>query len=181
MIYGCDLGGGQQLQVESQGEQTRLVLTSQSVGQQQSQATHFATGAWQLPPTLFRTPGEWVLRIEGDRGQQFILIRGGSMAIAPIVPNLMGAEVLPLHPVSAPQPPSPLPPLKPLEPMKPMQMGNMEMRMEPMEMRMGNLELRMGNPSPSPATDRRFCSQCGAAVETGDRFCSHCGNALHKS
>jgi hypothetical protein len=94
-------------------------------------------------------------------------------------------------------------PMKPMEPMKPMSMGGMQMN--PMEMRMGDMEMRMGSPAassppktPSPpaappdkpvAADtpakaagapgtRRFCSQCGTAVEPGDRFCSSCGHRL---
>ncbi|MGA7953362.1 MAG: zinc-ribbon domain-containing protein [Gloeobacterales cyanobacterium] len=87
-------------------------------------------------------------------------------------------------------------PMKPMEPMKPMNMGGMQMN--PMEMRMGDMEMRMGSPTPlstsktpsppdvpntpaasgtTPST-RRFCSQCGTAVEPEDRFCSSCGHRL---
>jgi hypothetical protein len=180
MRYGCDLGMGQQLWVESQGTQTLVTLMSAGSGQQQSQRSGFQTGEWQLPPTLFRTAIGLLLRLESAQGQTFVQIQMGALKLASTIPSLLGAEVLPLQPIApSTQAPTPnIPSMQPMAPMQPLQMGDMQMRMAPMEMRMGNMHLRMGEPAEPAQTEQRFCPQCGAKVALGDRFCSHCGTQL---
>jgi hypothetical protein len=63
-----------------------------------------------------------------------------------------------------------------MQPMTPMKMGNMQMSANPMTMQMGDMRLSMGNATP-PDT-RKFCTQCGAAINAGDRFCGSCGHQL---
>ncbi|MBW4519142.1 MAG: zinc-ribbon domain-containing protein [Scytolyngbya sp. HA4215-MV1] len=180
MRYGCDLGMGQQLLVENQGEQTWVTLTSAGTGQQQSQRSGFQTGEWQLPPTLFRAATGLLLRLEASQGQTFVQIQTGALKLASPMPSLLGAEVLPLQPIapSVQAPTANMPSMQPMAPMQPLQMGNMQMQMAPMEMRMGNMHLRMGEPAEPTQTEQRFCPECGAKVALGDRFCSHCGTQL---
>jgi predicted amidophosphoribosyltransferase len=62
-------------------------------------------------------------------------------------------------------------------------MKPMESR-QPMRMQMGNMQMQMGEESqsqagtPSAPGGKRFCSQCGHAVDRQDRFCSACGHRL---
>lgn len=208
MAYIGNLSSTEQLQVENVGTQTAIALTSASTSQQQSQWTSLTTGHWVVPPTLFRTPAGWILRIESAQGQFFVQLAGGRLNLLTAPPSLTGAETLPLQPVAgtntgaaaaSSMPPmlpiaplSPLPPMSPLPSMPPMQMGDMQMQLEPMQMRMGNMQMQIGTPpvtstpltpAPAPAPSstesaQRFCSQCGKAVNLSDRFCAQCGHAL---
>ncbi|MBE9179006.1 zinc ribbon domain-containing protein [Oculatella sp. LEGE 06141] len=183
--YTCNLGNGQQLLVENRGQQTTITVSSQSVGQQQSQGSGLNTGAWSAPPTLFQTPSGLVLRLESAEGSSFVQLQGNHIQSLSRSPSLTQAEVVPLRSLAAEERPSaatrqkPMEPMKPLEPMK---MGNMEMQMNPMQMRMGDMEMRMGDTSSAQteanASAKRFCSQCGQSVEVGDRFCAYCGHQL---
>jgi zinc-ribbon domain len=123
---------------------------------------------------------------------------------APSTPPMEPMQPMqPMEPMQPMQPMKPMESMKsdlpPMKPMKPIKMGNMEMSgmNSPMEMRMGNMQMSMGNtrmgrpteqtragqvpsnssPQPSQST-RRFCSQCGVAVDADDRFCSSCGHRL---
>lgn len=202
MAYQFEWAPGQSLWVELQGEETAIALLAQQVGQQQGQHRRLTTGAWQLPPTLFRVAeGLLILQIEGSQGQFFVQVQNGSLQTLGSSPSLAQAELLIGHQVQAPQqnspplsPMQPMQPLQPMQPMKPMQMGNLEMQMNPMQMRMGDLEMQMPAPSPSSGSDgssssnspaaaepqaiRQFCSQCGQKTEPGDRFCAYCGHPL---
>jgi hypothetical protein len=184
MAYIGNLGTGQQLHIENQGTQTRVTLTSRSTGQQQSQSSSFETGNWSVPPTLFRTPAGFILRIESTSGQCFVQIQANSLSTMPSPPPLAHADTITLDRVADTSTSSqqsmqftPMEPMKPMEPLPPLKMGDMEMRMNPMEMRMGNMELRMGEKSPTQS-GQRFCSQCGQSVKSGDRFCGSCGHRL---
>ncbi len=202
MGYVGQLGAGQSLQIQQQGDQTAIALLTAGSGQQQQQQIVINTGVWQLPPTLFKLPMGFVLRLETAQGQQFVQIHGTGMQTLASPPNWMGAEVLPLQP--APD----LPSMGTMQPMQPLQMGkldtmamgnltmgsmslgDMQMQMNPMVMRMGNMELRMdanhAATSPAPTapspeatpTAQRFCTQCGHPVKVGDRFCGACGHSL---
>ncbi|MGI0493152.1 zinc ribbon domain-containing protein [Alkalinema pantanalense CENA528] len=111
-----------------------------------------------------------------------------------------------MQPIPEMQPMKSMPGMQPMQPMQPMRMGDMQMNSNPMEMRMGNMEMRMGNPtanasvsSASAASNvsssvsssvastgsssaelnaKRFCTQCGNAVQPTDRFCASCGHQL---
>nr|WP_290222078.1 zinc ribbon domain-containing protein [Trichocoleus desertorum] len=190
MAYIGNLSSTDQLQVENIGVQTAIALTTSSAGQQQSQGTSLTTGNWVVPPTLFRTATGWILRIEAAQEQFFVQLAAGQMNLLSAPPTLLGAEILPLQPVtvtsastaaaSSMPPMSSLPPMSPLSPMPPMQMGDMQMQLEPMQMRMGNMQMQIGTPPsiPAPETTQRFCSQCGKAVSFSDRFCAQCGHQL---
>ena len=190
MAYFGNLSSTEQLQVENVGVQTAIALTSFSAGQQQSQGTSLTTGNWVVPPTLFQTATGWILRIEAAQGQFFVQLAAGRINLLPAPPTLLGAEILPLQPVTATSastsaassmpPMSPLTPMSPLPPMPPMQMGDMQMQLEPMQMRMGNMQMQIGTPpsTPTPEATQRFCSQCGKAVSLSDRFCAQCGHQL---
>ncbi len=185
MAYIGKLGAGQQLYLENQGTQTLITLTSHSNSQQQSQSSGFQTGNWTVPPTLFRTPAGFILRIESSSGQHFVQIQSNGMSTLQAVPSLVHADVISLEQVADAASSSQqsieftplMEPMKPMEPLPPMKMGDMEMRMNPMEMRMGNMELRMGEKLQTQSGSR-FCSQCGQSVKESDHFCSSCGHRL---
>jgi hypothetical protein len=176
MAYITNLSTGQHLYIDNQGSQTSITLSTSSPGQQQSQQQSITTGTWTAPPTLFQDATGLTLRIEAATKQTFIRIQGAQIQILSHPPVLTQADILPLQFVesSVPTSSSSLPPLQPMT-MGDMTMGSMQM--QPMQMRMGNMEMQMGSQS-STSSDRRFCSQCGQAVQVGDRFCAHCGNSL---
>ena len=195
MAYQFNLGSGQQLFVQQQGEQTAIALYSGSAGQQQQQQNTVTTGQWQEPPTLFRMGGGFILRLEGSQGKTIVQIQANGLQTlsATAAPNLANADTIAGQRVadSATSQSSqagfamePMQPMKPMEPMKPMQMGNMSMQMDPMRMQMGDMKLEMGNqPASSSSSSReaqasRFCTQCGQPVAASDRFCAHCGHQL---
>lgn len=174
MAYACELGTGQRIYLDNQGMQTMVTVMSGGPGQQQQSSTGFQTGSWTAPPEIFQTAGGAVLKVTTTQGEHFIYIQGNSMQVMGGAPSLSGSQQMQVQQVSR-VPPSSMPPMKPMEPMKPMNMG----QMNPMEMRMGDMEMRMGSAAaPNTPSPRRFCSQCGAAVEPEDRFCSSCGHRL---
>jgi hypothetical protein len=173
MAYTSDLAAGQHLNVENQGTQTLITLSSNAPGQQQSQRSGFETGIWIMTPILLRTAIGLILQIEASQGKTFVLIQGNQIQVLTTPPIMTGADILPLH--YEPTDTSTAEPF--IQPMQPMRMGNMEMQMNPMQMRMGNMELRMNNPS-SAQINPTFCPQCRNTVNVGDRFCSQCGHRL---
>ncbi len=194
MIYLANLGANQQLYIENQGSQTLMTLVSSSRGQQQSQSSSFATGSWTAPPTLFRSDGNFLLRIDSTGGQHFVQLQASGFNSLKTAPSLINADVMPLQQVSETATSSqssvqfkPIEPMKPMEPMEPMKLGNMSMSTNPMEMRMGNMQMRMGEASESKSQSKstskskstqRFCTECGNQVKAGDRFCGNCGHKL---
>ena len=137
------------------------------------------------------------------QGTQIQVSSGGySEAIAT---QLKTATSIPLHPTNnAPSSPPSMDPMQPMEPMQPMSMGSMSMSplsSSPITMRMGDMSMSMGMSSETvsnkqkgreqkreqeigehkqstTAKTKRFCSQCGEAVNAGDRFCAYCGHQL---
>jgi zinc-ribbon domain len=184
MAYLCELGSGQRVYLENQGDQTAVTLMSGSSGQQQQSSSSFQTGSWTAPPEAFTGSQGAVIRVKTARGEHTIQIPVRQVE-AQSIPSIM-----PMEPMKSMEPMKPIEPMKPMEPMK---MGDMEMSSRPMEMRMGNMQMRMGqmqadnkqanrtgsDQSESSATPaRRFCSQCGVPVDLSDRFCSSCGHRL---
>lgn len=101
----------------------------------------------------------------------------------------------------------PMTPMQPMQPMhtsgSPMSMSMGDMEMSPGEMRMGDMKLSSssagavsssasssrtdGSVSANHQTDaqadaqagvKRFCAQCGSAIQPDDRFCAYCGDRL---
>jgi hypothetical protein len=197
MAYVSDLGRGQHIYLENQGQQTIVTLSSHSRGQQQNQRSGFTTGEWVTPPMLFRTSAGVIIQLETAQGRSYVQVQSSRMQILNQPPVLKNADVLPVQAEvktetqfkssdqrsSSPKM-EPMKPMKPMEPMEPMKMGDMEMQMNPMQMRMGKMELRMGDaaqtPTRSSEATRRFCTQCGNAVTPDDRFCAHCGHQLRQ-
>ena len=64
MAYAHDIGNGQRLLVENDGDDTQVALSSGDSGQQQNQSTGFNTGKWSKPPELFRSSEKLVLRLK---------------------------------------------------------------------------------------------------------------------
>jgi hypothetical protein len=194
MAYACELGTGQRIYLDNQGTQTVVTTMSGGPGQQQQSSTGFHTGVWTVPPEIFQTAGGAVLKVTTAQGEHFIYIQGSSMQVMGGTPSLSGSQQMQVQqvagiPSSSIPSMTPMEPMKPMKPMEPMSMGGMQMN--PMEMRMGDMEMRMGSPAasstpkiPNPSaasgtpSTRRFCSQCGTAVEPEDRFCSSCGHRL---
>ena len=79
MTYAHDLGNGQRLLVQNEGNDTQVALSSGDSGQQQNQSTGFSTGEWSKPPELFRISEKLVLRIESKSGPKFISIHGNQI------------------------------------------------------------------------------------------------------
>ncbi len=185
MAYTVNLSGNQQLMIVNQGTQTLITLISSSPGQQQSQSSSVNTGNWTTPPQLYKTASGFILYINGELAQQYVLIQANSInAITeclasgeianPMLNNAVqvNLETIPDVTASANEME-----FETMQPMQPMQMGNMSMNMNPMSMRMGNMSMNMGE-TPKSTSSKHFCSQCGAKVQPSDRFCSSCGNKL---
>jgi len=175
MAYLCELGPNQWVFLDNQGEQTILTVASSSLGQQQQASNGFHTGVWTAPPQLFQTPMGVVIKLSTMGGDRYLQVQGSSMGVASSLPDMNQAQQMQMQQVATP----PAPATQPMQPMQPLKMGNMTMNANPMEMRIGDMEMRMGTAATATtASSRRFCSQCGLAVQPTDRFCASCGHAL---
>jgi hypothetical protein len=96
MTYAYDLGNGQRLLVENDGDDTQVALSSGDSGQQQNQSAGFNTGKWSKPPGLFRSSENLVLRLESKSGVQFISVNGNQIESMRDAPDLKNAENLTL-------------------------------------------------------------------------------------
>ena len=115
MTYTHDIGNGQRLLVENDGDDTQVALSSGDSGQQQNQSTSFNTGKWSKPPELFRTTDDLVLRLESKSGVQFISVHGHQIQSMSSEPDLKNAEKLTLK-----ESDERIARMKPMKPMKPM-------------------------------------------------------------
>jgi hypothetical protein len=124
MTYTHDIGNGQRLLVENDGDHAQVALSSGDSGQQQNQSTSFNTGKWSKPPELFRTGDDIVLRLESKSGDQFISVHGHQIQSMGSEPDLKNAEKLRLkesdEKIARMKPMKPLEPMKSMEPTKPM-------------------------------------------------------------
>jgi hypothetical protein len=124
MAYACDIGNGQRLLVQNDGDNTQVAVSSGDSGQKQNQSTGFTTGEWSKPPELFRTHENLILRVEGKNGVHFIGIHGNQIESMRSEPKLEHAEKLTLKEsnenIGRMKPMEPMKPMKPMEPMKPM-------------------------------------------------------------
>lgn len=203
MLYSYEIGLGQQIVLQNMGTDTVVTLTTSAAGQQQQASSRVQTGSWVAPPSAFRTSSGVVVRLNTEGGPQFLWVQGHQVGRMAAVPNLEAAQQLsavvsatpaatpPMEPMQPIQPMPPLtpmvsmeplqsiPPIAPLEPLPPLTMGNLQMSLNPMEMRMGNMAMRMGDTPQPAASQPRFCTQCGGAVQPSDRFCASCGHPLH--
>ena len=122
MTYTYDLGNGQRLLVQNDGDNTQVALSSGDSGQQQNQSTGFSTGEWSKPPELFRTAENLVLRLESKSGVEFIGVQGNQIQSMRRKPELENAERVTLKEsdenIARMKPMEPR--MKPMEPMKPM-------------------------------------------------------------
>ena len=116
MAYTCDIGNGQRLLVQNDGDNTQVALSSGDSGQKQNQSTSFTTGEWSKPPELLRTRENVVLRLEGKDGVQFIGILGDQLESLQSEPKLENAEKLTLK--ESNESIARMKPMKPMEPMK---------------------------------------------------------------
>ena len=118
MAYACDIGNGQRLLVQNDGDNTQVALSSGDSGQKQNQSTSFTTGEWSKPPELLRTRENLVLRLEGKNGVQFIGVHGDQIESMRSEPKLENAEKMALK--ESNESIARMKPMKPMEPMKPM-------------------------------------------------------------
>jgi ribosomal protein S27AE len=170
-IY-SEIGAGQRLYLENQGDRTIVTLASGSAGQQQQASSGLQTGVWTARPRIYQTPGGVMATITTATGDYSLQIQGASVQMTAGTPILGDATLLPSQQT---EDRSTGVTMQPMQPMQPMKMGNMEMSLQPMQMRMGNMAMTMGE---TVTAKRQFCSQCGAKVGESDRFCSHCGHQL---
>jgi hypothetical protein len=119
MAYSCDIGNGQRLLVQNDGDNTEVALSSGDSGQKQNQGSGFTTGEWSKPPELFRTREDLVLRLEGKNGVRFIGIHGDQIESMRSEPKLENAEKMTLKESN-----ENIARMKPMEPMKPMKPMN---------------------------------------------------------
>jgi ribosomal protein L37E len=187
MAYQLELQNGQHLILENRGAQTLVTLTTSGPGQQQQSSQSIQTGAWTSPPVAYRTAGGVMIHLHTAEGDRTLIVQHNQIQMATRAPSVQ-VNPMPLQEVSfaSSTSMSSMPPMKPMQPMQPMgtlSMGNMHMSMNPMEMQMGDMALSM-KPSTTAetqsesSTTRRFCTQCGHAVNPSDRFCASCGHAL---
>jgi hypothetical protein len=122
MTYSHDLGNGERLLVQNDGDNTQVALSSGDGGQKQNQSTGFTTGEWSKPPELFRIDDELVLRLESKNGVEFIAIQGNQIQSMRSEPDLKNGqrEVLekPDESIKKMKPMEPMKPMKPMEPMR---------------------------------------------------------------
>ena len=118
MTYTHDIGNGQRLVVENDGDSTQIALSSGDSGQQQNQSAGFTTGKWSKPPELFRKGDDVVLRLESRSGVQFVSVHGHQIETMSSEPDLKTAEKLTLK--ESDENIARMKPMKPMEPMKPM-------------------------------------------------------------
>lgn len=184
--YRYDLGNSQVIHLGNQGILTTVTFSSSAASQQQQSSQGVSTGQWTAPPKLYRLGGGFVAAIFAQQtfylsmqGNQIQMSAGGE-GIAQQISQL---EPLPMQ---VAEPPS-IPSMQPMKPMQPMTMTMGNMSMSPGEMRMGDMRLSTqvsqsteGSSAEGQSSGRqkKFCSQCGAAVEESDRFCAQCGNKL---
>jgi zinc-ribbon domain len=204
MAYRCELATGQTLYLDNPSPQTVITTASRQSGQQQQSSQSLTTGPWTALPAIFAAGTGAAIRLTTAQGEFWVQIQGSQLSgLASAPPNpgsplpLQASGPIPNSPPTTSMPPttpmppmSPMPPMPPMTPMSPMPpMPPMSLG-HPMEMRMGNMEMRMpplpgpitppdpaGSPAPA-ATAPKFCSQCGAALRSGDRFCSSCGHPI---
>jgi hypothetical protein len=128
MTYTHDIGNGQRLLVENDGDDTQVALSSGDSGQQQNQSAGFNTGKWSKPPELFRTGDKIVLRLESRRDVQFVSVHGHQIESMNREPDLKTAEKPTLKEsdenIARMKPMKPMEPMKPMQPMKPMKPMN---------------------------------------------------------
>ena len=96
MTYVHDIGNGQRLLVENDGDNTQVALSSGDSGQEQNQSTGFSTGKWSKAPELFRISENLVLRLESKSGVEFIGVHGNQIESMRSEPALENAEKLTL-------------------------------------------------------------------------------------
>src|ERR1700681_565985 len=123
MAYAYDLGNGQRLLVENDGDNTQVALSSGDSGQQQNQSAGFNTGKWSKPPELFCTGDDIVLRLESKSGVQFVSVHRHQIETMSSEPDLKTAEKLTLKEsdenIARMKPMKPMEPMKPMKPMEP--------------------------------------------------------------
>ena len=81
MAYSANLGSHQQIMIANQGNQTLITLQSSTPGQQQSQTSGFTTGNWNKPPHLYQSDSGFILEINSDGKEHFILIQANSIGV----------------------------------------------------------------------------------------------------
>ena len=122
MSYAYKMENGQQLLVDNEGDQTRVLLGQGSGGsQQQSQGNTFDTGAWSKPPALLRAGQDLILRIEAKNGTRYIRVRSDDIQLLNDEPDLGQAKPLDLSESDHPAGMKPMEPMKAMEPMRPME------------------------------------------------------------
>jgi hypothetical protein len=96
MAYACDIGNGQRLLVQNDGDNTQVALSSSDSGQEQNQSTGFSTGKSSKAPELLRISENLVLRLESKSGVEFIGVHGNQIESMRSEPALENAEKLTL-------------------------------------------------------------------------------------
>jgi NADH pyrophosphatase NudC (nudix superfamily) len=198
--YRCELASNQVLYLSNEGAMSAITLVSSSAGQQQQSSSHFTTGQWVAPPALYCLDSVNLVIIATAQNTYYLHIQGNQTQLstgplpASLAAQLSQAQPAPMQREPAPAAPS-MPPMKPMSPMRPMQMHR-----NPMSMSMGDMQMSMGEMHTAQSSShssthgsthsstaaseadaakvKRFCAQCGSAVQPGDRFCAYCGDRL---
>lgn len=183
--YQCDLGSNQWLHLSNDGSITAVAVASRGPGQQQQSSQGFVTGEWQGRPQVYRLAQGFLVVVAAAQSTAYLQIQAGQSQMlsgqaAEKMQQFIQSNTSQAVPMQSVAPPPAMPPMTPMAPMA--------MNLNPMSMTMGNMAMGIGSAAVSPAKqdshdetahlEKRFCTQCGSAVEAGDKFCGQCGDRL---
>jgi hypothetical protein len=118
LTYAHDLGNGEWLLVQNDGDNTQVALSSGDAGQKQNQSTGLTTGEWSKPSELFRIDNELVLRVESKSGVEYIAVQSNRIQSMRSESDLKNAQRLALE--KSDERIEKMEPMKPMKPMEPM-------------------------------------------------------------
>jgi hypothetical protein len=163
MAYVCKPHPGQQVFVDAQAGQTRLIYQRRQPGHQQEASSSFTTGTWTQPPEHWRSPQGQFIHIQSTQGHILVQIH----------PD--GLEVLTQPTIT---PPIDIMPLQPTDAMPPLPTGNSQRQHHHVSYTTSTSS--HSTSTSSHTTSRAGCPSCGKPIRSiGDRFCANCGQKLH--
>jgi hypothetical protein len=81
MAYLCELGNGQKIYLDNQGNQTVITSVSQSFGQQQQSSNQFTTGKWSSLPQIYQFPNGVIIKLITIQGEYSLQVQGSNMVM----------------------------------------------------------------------------------------------------